>query len=287
MLEKRPENIKLNSIENVETRKVFGNVNLSIYGRNSFFNERGGSLTGLNSQESFSDKDKQPLLNLLKEISEQKGIKVYKAPIAWPRHNGKLKTDNNWKEVYSLSEDVLILKGENYEGCEIKKGEAFIMSPADCMTIVLRIMEKTYVMHAGRDSMFDVKDPSRLNIVESILSNFPGINPVDVKVWAGFGVAPGEHFIHDEEDEIYGEQNKARRELLMKYNQVDTPNYTSEGHIDLQNIFYNMCIAAGIKDVIIDKTFYTYSGKEDESRKYYSHTAGDKIGRNLVVSYLE
>jgi len=271
-------------IENCQKRDLFGgSVEVLILGKDRSLNSvRGWSLSGLNSQTSFEEPDKQPLLEFLKRYAKIYDIKTFLAPIASPIHNGKLNSKNMWNEVYNIGDNVKMKKGANFEGCEVKEGEAFVMSPADCLTVVVSDKShRVFAMHAGRESIFNASDLEQETLVENIIKAYPGTNPDDLSVWAGFGIKAGKHFIDSFEDPIYGELNKKRMEYLKTKYGEDC--FTSEGYIDLQKVLYNICGFHNLKNVELDTSFHTYSGEDEENRKYYTNRGGDKSARNLVI----
>ncbi len=295
------------SFKNIIIAKPFekfgdSSVSASIIGIDERLPEAfGWSLRGMRTLEHFENPGRSFLKRFFLDYSKYTGIKHFYAPIAHPQ-NGIVSTKHEHPYELDFGNGIVLRRGQNTEGCEVKKGEAFVVTPADCLTIVAKSNKtgKVFAMHAGRESIFDVNKMDRPTIIENLLKAFEedGTKPEDVILWTGFGVSAGSHFDHPEdlltgEDEESMSQNEVRK-LNAKRREYLQENFGPEtyenGYLNLHKVVSLMGHKFGIKpeNIVVEDAMCTLlKTDEDGNFQFYSNRRDRnqprQTGRNLVV----
>ncbi|MEN9852158.1 MAG: hypothetical protein RI996_101 [Candidatus Parcubacteria bacterium] len=273
----------LESYPNIERREVLEDaVEVFIVGKNTEIPEdQGWSMRFLKKNEDVTRPENEHILRLFADFTSEMsaaGISVnrFLALVSIP-HNGKIDESTEFNEEILLPNGKLLYRGSNTEGCLLQRGDVFVVSPADCLTVIAKSDKGIIASHAGRESLFNIDNPDGPNVVKSILD----ILGPDTKFWTGFGIHAGEHFKHDETNSAHGERTKQRREALQyKYG----PTTHSDGNLDMHGILVDQIEAYGGErsNVTVDKTFCTFNETdEDGIARFYSQRR-EGLSRNLV-----
>jgi hypothetical protein len=265
-----------------EDIKIFdGAIDMSIYGINEVESDDGLTLRNLKKEGDELKPENKKLVEILLRKARETGISEILAPVAVPP-NGEVYLGDDYTDKIILGknkvgEDIVLRRGVNFEGCELKHGQAFIVSPADCYTVAAKSGDRVLVGHAGRDSLHDAKNPDRPGIVENMVRE---LGP-DTKIWGGYGIA-GDDFVHSSEDPKFGELNRKRQEDLFASGTI-----TKNEGVDLANLIVHQTEKAGgsRENVIIDKSVSTFSDTDENGRPVYfsnRRLGPQKMGRNLV-----
>lgn len=265
-----------------EDIKIFdGAVDMSIYGINESESNDGLTLRNLKKDGDELKPENKKLVEILLKKARETGINEILAPVAVPA-NGQIYLGNDYSDKIILGKskdgkDIVLNRGANFEGCELKSGQAFIVSPADCYTVAAKNRDRVLVGHAGRDSLYDANNPERPGIVENMIKE---LGP-DTKIWGGYGIA-GNDFVHSANEQKFGELNKKRQDELFA-----TGVITNNEGVDLANLIVHQTEKAGglRENVVIDKSVSTFSDIDESGNPIYfsnRRVGPQKMGRNLV-----
>lgn len=240
------------------------------------------------------DQSKSPhLVHLLGEIAEKYGVTNFYCPTI--QFTRKFVRDfEHFPYKLSLSYRVAKMHcGTVAEGRELHHGEAFVVAPADCSTIVASYAHGLYVCHAGLKSLLDFHKLGAAGIIHSsIVDELYKKIPREVRRFAQVGIflpiSAGGHYQHRFDDPVYGERN----ELLVKYltrsfGDACVVGDPSLGQIDLRAVICRQLELAGIVSQNIAPTILNscpFLAKNlDGSSTWHSHRRNGDGSRNLVV----
>lgn len=202
-------------------------------------------------------------------------------------------------------EGIIIRRGVHADGVILhSKLDAFLMTPADCATVVLSYRDphghrKVIAMHASRGSLIDLsrfkpecKHREHEGIIESAFTRIPKHEIEHVQAWVGISVSPGAHFAHRIEDKENPHNGLFVEYIREKYGPecfADDGKGGKEGWLDKRMLVKRQLTMLGVPEKNIDvDTTCTYSEKNGfGEHRWYSHIRGveEKTGpfRNLVL----
>lgn len=266
-------------LENKEVRKILeGHAEVLFFGKDKTLDELGWSMRHLQRSGDELKPENQHLVKLLREVAKEKNIHTFLAPIAVPQ-NGKLELAPLFERTIDLCDGVVVKRGSDVEGVLIEKGEAFLVSPADCLTVVAESEKGILATHAGRESLFNVNYPNREGVVENLIK----ILGTGAKIWAGFGISK-DFFIHNKSDITHGEINWLREYLISK--KLNPFLIKADEKMDLYEVLLSLVDKnnAHRENVTIDKSICTYSEVGgDGERRFFSRRF--ESGSNLAIVY--
>lgn len=202
-------------------------------------------------------------------------------------------------------EGIIIRRGPYADGVILhSKLDAFLMTPADCATVVLSYRDehghrKVVAMHASRGSLIDMsrftpgsKPRAYEGIIESACARIPKHEIEHVQAWVGISVSPGAHFAHRAKDKENPHNEFFVGYVREKYGPecfADDGKQGSEGWLDKRMLVKQQLIMLGVPEKNIDiDTTCTYSEKNGlGGHRWYSHirSVEENTGplRNLVL----
>jgi copper oxidase (laccase) domain-containing protein len=211
--------------------------------------------------------------------------------------NGLIVPKGHLQTCIPVTDYVNMYRGVNADGvCGLQSGDAFGMSPANCMLIVACGYNgsrnyKIIASHAGRNSVIDPANLDRPSVVDNIIAQMmnDGLWPGDLRVWIGFSISPGEHFEH-----VVGDERWPNNGILVDYARSlgdgcvanngtpDNPDF-GRGWLDLKRMAMCQFIRAGVlpENITLDDVC-THTDKNNDAPKWGSHIRGEHQ-RNLVV----
>ncbi len=282
-------------VHSIEHRSLFGGtVETFIFGKFPGLQpDMGWVLRKLQKPEDLQNPENAKVVGLLLDMATRFGFTKIYAPIANP-HNGQIMNTNdgfkheivlNGNEVSNGAEPIVLFRGSNFEGLKIKKGEAFFLPSADCLTVIVQDeFGEVVASHAGRDSLIDLNNPFKENIFKNIKKNLSG-DLKKMKVWIGFGIL-AKSFVH-ELTGAHSEINLNRYKLIRyAYDDIGSENIIMGdlGEIDTFELAKRQAVESGmaIENIEIDDSINTFT-----DNRFYSHRAGgeDKLGRNGVFVF--
>lgn len=221
----------------------------------------------------------------------------YYAPVT-TEMNGLIVPKGHLQTRIPVTDYVNMYRGVNADGvCGLQSGDAFAMSPANCMAIVAHGRDKLGIYraiasHAGRNSVIDPANLDRPSVVNNIIAQMmnDGVWPRDLRVWIGFSISPGAHFEH-----VVGDKRWPNNEILVDYARSlgegcvanngtpDNPDF-GRGWLDLKKIARCQFIRAGVlpENITLDDVCTHTDTNPDGTPKWGSHIRGEHE-RNMVV----
>ncbi len=257
--------------------------------------EFGWSLRGVKTVEDLYKPERIHVLNFLVDFAKKTKIRNFFSPVSDPQ-NGYISENRDFENKIEIGKDdndesiFLHRSQKNLEGCEIIKGEMFITTTADCLTLIIKTKKepvRVFAMHAGRETIFDINNPKRPTLMENVISMAKriGYDPTDLEIYSSFGVAPTENFLHDEESGTHAKINKSRREFIEKKGWNDV---YSNGYLNLYKMIENGFKDKGVpsSNITSDMSLDTLTAKDEsgESRFFSNRRDSGELagkGRNL------
>ncbi len=157
-------------------------------------------------------------------IAQYMGVRKVLAPV--PGFNAVLALESTLTEHIHVSANTVVLRNKSRDGdadaVQLMRGQAYAVSPSNCVTIVATNGTKLYAAHAGRWSLFTDNFASGERAVErrrheSVVDMLFGHlftcehAPSDIRVWI-YGGVRGEDFPHP----LVGEHAKTNSALLTR-----------------------------------------------------------------------
>jgi hypothetical protein len=287
----------LSDLENVEVKSIFnGKVLVLMIGINDFLDSKlGWTMRGVYDQASLNEKEY--LKSLLDKVSRVLNLSALYAPVSVSQNGLIVGEDEHFKHELEVNNRVCLYRGLDREGLFLNEGQAFVVSPADCHTLVLQDeYGNILASHMGRNSQVDLNNPERKSVIENAIESLKINNKNNgletdvrkIKMWVGNGI----HYLNylHPIDGKYGEQNKKRNDLIR--NKLNFHNKGMFGEIDVvQDGYYDVnefAIAEAKRlglppeNITIDMTVDTAGDVcSKENPMFYSNTKG--TGRNLVI----
>lgn len=201
-----------------------------------------------------------------------------------------------------VTDNITLHRGFDADGVyDLKSGEAFVMSSADCGAIAAHGrdrwgIDRVVIAHAGRNSLCNVNNPDRASVVDNIVTYFlsKGIMTSELKVWIGLSISAGPHFPHDINDPRWPNNRKIVDYALslgpgcvMNNGTKQNPDY-SKGWIDIKQIAKAQFIRLGTiaANITVDSVCTSTETNLDGGYTWHSQSRGDS-GRNLVIVHVD
>lgn len=191
-----------------------------------------------------------------------------------------------------LPGEATLLRGIYADALELdNRGQAFVISSADCLTIIIRDKTSGMVVvgHGGRKSLIDEKMlewgvPSRKyeSVIQGMLSKFNRNDREKLQAYLCFGIAP-HNFAHPWNHRRFGEKNKTMVNYIIdKWGSGCVAGEPEIGCIDLKAV-----ATAQLRKEGLLQNSITYDGVNTFSREWHSQRRDAGIlsaipGRNLV-----
>lgn len=204
--------------------------------------------------------------------------------------NGRVCAEEELTEAIKLPRGGLIKRGAFADGVELKPGQAFMMSSADCFLVVARSGKRVVAAHAGRDSVLNRKliesgdSPFKYkNVVASVVEKFPENESIEVFVGLGFG---NDGFAHPWDHRKHGAYNRLMtRFVIDTYGKDCVAGAPEEGRIKLGDIIVEDFVRWGVprENITRDAVDTSADSHNGSGYTWHSHRRGDTT-RNLVIA---
>lgn len=186
------------------------------------------------------------------------------------------------------------------DGVVLTSGQSFVVSSADCPTIVVMYEDKqgntrVIACHAGRNSLIDYgmfkgQEPRQHFSVVDAIASIVGDKKNTAQVWTGLGLAPGPHFKHPSDSQEHPHNRAVNNRLCELFGSQRNACFlddTDLGQYNLLQIIRTQLILAGFNKEHIELTqdVDTYGDTTPEGRHLFHSQCrdGNESGRNLVV----
>ncbi len=233
-------------------------------------------------------------------LSHTPKIQNYYAP-APTKMNGAICSKDDLKIAIPVYSDVKLMRGMDADGVyDLKPGDAFVMSPANCMLIVAYGKyrfgrSRLITSHAGRNSLWSPNDEKHgvaAQIVATMKSG--GIAPEALRIWLGLSISAGPHFEHLVDNPKWQDNKKwvdyalsLSSDCVKNNGTEERPDY-SRGWLDIKQIAKHQLMRLGVpaEQITLDSVC-THCDTDANGVPIWGSNVRGANERNLVMVYYE
>lgn len=179
------------------------------------------------------------LVERLGSIATAFGVQTLFAPNP-TQFNGIIAKQDDLPQVLKLPGNTHLHRGFFADGIELLPGNGMVLSAGGCPLITAWHGDIVVVAHAGLESLFNLKNPERLSVVDNIVAYFKasGVgNTSTISARVDFAIPPHQ-YAHPLNDPEWSEKNQQLCSELTKRWGKDVlwDQYPSRGCIDLVQV---------------------------------------------------
>lgn len=278
----------------------------------AFRREVGVKIYGRQTSLVLKDFTNKSVLAHWGEVAQEIGATRILAPIP-SKFNARIwdgQTTSADAQWFSLPHRAKIFRPGYFDGVVLKKkSDSFLLFAAGCAVLIMRVTvtsdgmqkRKTFVAHAGRDSLGAFRDiqagKDRLefrtpgSVVEAMVDQVrrEGGDLSRAEAYICCAIGP-KHFNHPFSHPEFGKQNQLMIDYIIEsWGRECIEGEREEGCISLKMLIRRQLIAAGVSEDLIDEDDVDTHGDLDQKGEPLYHStrrAGDdKTGRTSIFVY--